>query len=221
MFGFKRKQRLSHAEKKFYFIYHCLVSRLVSILSAIGTSKSGKTTLIEYLVSHLSKEGLKIGTIKHVHHANFSIDSKGKDTWRHSKAGAEVVVCIAPREIAIIKKRRDTNETLEQIIDILKGENLDLIIIEGFHSLISKRPDICKIITAKDEKDLMRTLRGTVDPVLAITGQLTKKKLELKKLKIPLIDLDANGDEILNIVKQVIHNTMNQVLIYTNSGPKE
>ena len=113
------------------------------IVAVIGTSGSGKTTLIEYLISHLSKEGVRIGTIKHVHHPGFSIDVKGKDTWRHSQAGAKIVVCAAPNEIAIIKKRDPSSKhEMERIINLVKDEELDLLIIEGFHSLVAKRRDI-------------------------------------------------------------------------------
>ena len=32
---------------------------MIPTIAVVGTSKSGKTTLIEYLISHFSKEGLK------------------------------------------------------------------------------------------------------------------------------------------------------------------
>jgi molybdopterin-guanine dinucleotide biosynthesis protein B len=179
---------------------------MIPTLAVIGTSKSGKTTLIEYLISRLSGEGLKIGTIKHVRHSSFSIDAKGKDTWRHSQAGARVVVCATPKEIVIIKKREVPQENLEEIIDLVKGEKLDLLILEGFHSLTAKRKDIFKIVTAKDEEDLRRTLEGTVGPVLAITGPLAREKVVPPGITIPIIDLDSEGEEIVRLVKGIIQN---------------
>lgn len=179
---------------------------MISTIAVIGTSGSGKTTLIEYLVSQLSREGLKIGTIKHVHHSSFSIDVKGKDTWRHSQAGAKVVVCATPKEIAIIKRREIPQDNLEGIIDLVKGEKLDLLILEGFHSLIAKRKDIFKIITAKDKEDLRRTLDGTVGPVLAITGPLAREKIVPPGITLPIIDLDSEGEEIIKLVRGTIQN---------------
>ncbi|MFQ6126876.1 MAG: molybdopterin-guanine dinucleotide biosynthesis protein B [Candidatus Heimdallarchaeota archaeon] len=178
---------------------------MIPIIAVIGTSGTGKTTLIEYLISHLSREGLKIGTIKHVHYPDFSINAKGKDTWRHSQAGAKIVVCAAPKEIAIFKKKEVSYEKLEEIIDLVKSEKLDLLILEGFHSLIAKREDIFKIVAAKNETDMKRTLNGTVDPVLAITGPFAREKVVPLGITIPILDLDSKGEEILRLVKGIFH----------------
>jgi molybdopterin-guanine dinucleotide biosynthesis protein B len=178
---------------------------LLPIIAVIGASGSGKTTLIEYLISHLSKEGLRIGTIKHVHHPGFTIDVKGKDTWKHSQAGAKIVVCAAPNEITIIKKRDSSSKyEMERIINLVKDEELDLLIIEGFHSLIAKRQDIFKIITTNDEEDLRQKLTDTEDPILAIAGLITKQKTAALGIEIPLIDIDSDGEEILKLVKGIL-----------------
>ncbi|MCK4953124.1 molybdopterin-guanine dinucleotide biosynthesis protein B [Candidatus Bathyarchaeota archaeon] len=178
---------------------------MLPIIAVIGASGSGKTTLIEYLIFHLSKEGLRIGTIKHVHHPGFTIDVKGKDTWKHSQAGAKIVVCAAPNEIAIIKKRDSSSKyEMERIINLVKDEELDLLIIEGFHSLIAKRQDIFKIITTNDEEDLRQKLTDTEDPILAIAGLITKQKTAALGIEIPLIDIDSDGEEILKLVKGIL-----------------
>jgi molybdopterin-guanine dinucleotide biosynthesis protein MobB len=179
---------------------------MIPIIAAVGTSKSGKTTLIEYLISHLSKEGLRIGTIKHVHHSGFSIDAKGKDSWRHSQAGAQIVVIVAPEETAIIRKVKPPKQEIERIYDLVRDEKLDLLIIEGFHSLIARRRDIFKIITVKEEKDLKRALEGTVDPILAVTGIFAKKRTIPQGITIPIIDIEREGKKLLNLVKNVIQS---------------
>jgi len=177
---------------------------MIPIIAVLGTTKSGKTTLIEYLISNLSQEGLRIGTIKHIHDSGFSIDAKGKDTWRHAKAGAKIVVGAAPKELAIIRKKETSENTLEEIINLIKDEQLDILIIEGFHSVVSHRKDIFKIVSAKSEKELRETLRGTVDPVLAITGPFAKLKAHPAGLRIPIIDIKTEGKKILEIVKKVL-----------------
>ncbi|MBS7647007.1 molybdopterin-guanine dinucleotide biosynthesis protein B [Candidatus Bathyarchaeota archaeon] len=173
------------------------------VVSVVGISKSGKTTTIEYLTSKLTEEGYKVGSIKHIHHQDFSIDTEGTDTWRHMHAGAKVTVALAPKETVIIKKTDNIPSDLDDVIKLFKNENLDVIFVEGLHSLTAKRKDIPKIVTAKNDQDLMKTLEGT-EPVLAVTGVITKKKTEIGKISVPLIDLNNEGTTLLNLVKNQI-----------------
>lgn len=173
------------------------------IISVVGVSKSGKTTTIEYLVSRLVKDGYKVGSIKHIHHPDFSIDTEGTDTWRHIHAGARITIAFAPNEIAVIRKTDSSSMDLESIIKLFRDEQLDVIFIEGLHSLTAKRKDIPKIVTAKEPEDLMRTLEGT-EPVLAITGVIAKKRAGVGRVSAPIIDLDEEGGVLLELVKSQI-----------------
>jgi molybdopterin-guanine dinucleotide biosynthesis protein B len=175
------------------------------VIAVIGTSKSGKTTTIEYLTSQLSKEGFKIGSIKHIHHKDFSIDTEGTDTWRHIHAGAAVTVAIAPKEIVVIKKTDACLDELDRIIELLSNmEKLDVIFTEGFHSIIAKREAIPKIIAAKNPDDLKRTLDGTTPPILAVTGSIVKEKPKVGGIEIPIIDVRKDGDILLKLVRDQI-----------------
>ena len=91
----------------------------VLVIAAVGVSGSGKTVTLEYLISHLSAEGYKIGSIKHVHHKGFTMDKEGTNTWRYAKAGAKVIVAISPEEIDIIKKTQMALNDLDKIIALL------------------------------------------------------------------------------------------------------
>jgi len=175
------------------------------VIAVIGTSGSGKTATIEYLTSRLSKEGFRIGSIKHIHHEDFSMDTEGTDTWRHTHAGTAVTVAIAPKETVIIKKTEAGLQDLDRTIELLSNtEKLDVIFIEGFHSLVAKRGDIPKIIAAKNLEDLKRTLEGTAPPLLAVTGAIAKEKLKISEVEAPIIDLYNNGDTLLKLVKNQI-----------------
>jgi molybdopterin-guanine dinucleotide biosynthesis protein len=66
-------------------------------------------------------------------------------------------VAISPEEIAIIEKTNAALNDLDKVVKLLESEKLDIIFIEGFHSFISKRPEILKVITAKNPDDLNRT----------------------------------------------------------------
>lgn len=167
----------------------------------MGKSGSGKTTTLEYLVSNLASEGYRIGAIKHIYHKGFKIDKEGTNTWRYAKAGSKVTAAVSAEEIVVIKKTETALNDLEQVIGLLGNEKLDIIVIEGFRSLVEKRTDVLKIVTAKDAESLKKTLDGTVQPILAITGVIGQQKPEIK-LEIPLINIPAEGEQLLKLVKE-------------------
>jgi molybdopterin-guanine dinucleotide biosynthesis protein MobB len=179
---------------------------MVVLIAAIGISGSGKTTTLEYLISELSDEGYRVGAIKHIHREGFTIDKEGTNTWRFSKAGSKITVAISPEEVAIIEKTKASlrDDDLDKIVKYLESEKLDIIFIEGFHSFISKRPEILKIITAKSHEDLEKTLRETVPPILAITGVIVKDNCQPNA--IPYINLPNERDKLLKLVKNQLHS---------------
>lgn len=100
---------------------------MVQTIAVVGKSKSGKTTLIERLIPELKKRGYRVGSVKHAHHG-FEIDKKGKDSYRHRAAGADVVVVASPDEIAMIRKvKTDTLDNLEIFFS-----DMDLVLVEGY-----------------------------------------------------------------------------------------
>jgi molybdopterin-guanine dinucleotide biosynthesis protein B len=182
----------------------------VLVIAAVGVSGSGKTVTLEYLISHLSAEGYKIGSIKHVHHKGFSMDKEGTNTWRYAKAGAKVIVAISPEEIDIIKKTQMALNDLDKIIAMLEQEKLDVVFIEGFHSLIAKRQDVPKIITAKDQNGLEQTLEGTVQPILAIAGIVAQNTSNPAYANIPLIKVPEDGQKLVELIKKTIRKAENK-----------
>jgi len=173
----------------------------VLIVAAVGRSGSGKTVTLEYLISQLSAEGYQVGSIKHVHHKGFTMDKEGTNTWRYAKAGAKVIVAISPEEVAIIKKTDMPLDDLDQMTALLEGEKLDIVFIEGFHSLIAKRKDVPKIITAKDLEGLKETLEGTVEPILAIAGIVAKNPEASTYQNIPVVKVPEEGHRLVELVK--------------------
>src|SRR4030067_1537492 len=115
---------------------------MVPVIAVVGTSGSGKTTTIEYLVSRFSKDGFKIGSIKHIHHAAFSMDTKGTDTWKHTHAGTTLTVAIAPTEIAMIKKTDTSKYVLDKVISLFDKERLDVIFVACLPGVVAKSVEI-------------------------------------------------------------------------------
>ena len=103
--------------------------RMIPIVSIVGKSDSGKTTLIEKLVAELTRRGFRVATIKHNRHG-FEIDHEGKDSWRHKQAGAVATVVASPARIAVIEDTARDYELAE--IRDLYIRNADIILAEGY-----------------------------------------------------------------------------------------
>ncbi len=101
------------------------------VVSVIGWSNSGKTTMIKELIIELKRRDYRVATIKHDAH-KFKIDKPGKDSWIHRKAGAEVVMLTSRDKIAMIKEIQKPIPVDELIADYLEQDKFDLIIIEGY-----------------------------------------------------------------------------------------
>lgn len=106
------------------------------VLCIVGSSNTGKTTLVENLITEYKRLGFRVGTVKH-HIGEFEIDYPGKDSWRHTQAGADVVFVSSPFKAAMIKKV-EQELTLEQVVDLM-GE-VDIVLAEGYKE--SDRPKI-------------------------------------------------------------------------------
>lgn len=113
------------------------------IISIVGKSKSGKTTLIENLVPELKRRGYRVGTIKHDVHG-FQLDREGKDTWRHAQAGVDTVVISSPQKVACIKKV-DEELTIDELVCQFLPD-VDIVLTEGY-----KRQDKPKIEVFRSE----------------------------------------------------------------------
>ena len=50
---------------------------MIPVISFIGRSGSGKTSLLEKVVAELKKRCVKVAVIKHSHHENFEFDKNG------------------------------------------------------------------------------------------------------------------------------------------------
>ena len=99
------------------------------VISIVGKSKSGKTTLIEKLIRELKSRGYRVATIKHSPQES-DFDEPGKDSWRHIQAGSEATAASAPDKIVLIKPVIH-EATLDEVVNLI-GEDFDIILAEGF-----------------------------------------------------------------------------------------
>ena len=149
------------------------------IISIVGKSNSGKTSLMEKLIPEFIKRGYRVATIKHSIHG-FDIDHEGKDSWRHKKAGASTTVIACPDRIALIEDI-DRDQTLDEIRDkYIKGA--DIILAEGYKG--NPFPKI-EVFRSELKREL---LCGKEDNLLAVASDI---KLDTG---VPCYDInDAKG----------------------------
>lgn len=124
----------------------------IPIISFVGASGVGKTTLLEKVITLLSKKGYRIGIIKHDAHT-FEIDHEGKDSFRHKKAGAKTVVLSSPEKVAVVRDVRKEMSINSIRFDFLP-DNLDIIITEGYKR--AKNPKIEVIRKALSPKSVCK-----------------------------------------------------------------
>ena len=102
------------------------------VLGFAAFSGTGKTTLLEKLIPQLTARGIRIGMVKHAHHA-FDIDKPGKDSYRLRKAGAQQVLIASSQRQALMTENTTRQEPrLDALITRLDLDNIDLVLVEGF-----------------------------------------------------------------------------------------
>ena len=146
------------------------------IISVVGKSRSGKTTLIEKLIPELQRRGYRIGTVKHAFH-KFEMDQKGKDSWRHKAAGAATVIVVAQDTLAMVK-----DESLNSLNDLEKYfDDLDLVITEGFKQQNKPKIEICR--AARNTEPLCRDNRDLIALVTDLEINLNVPAFGLEDIK--------------------------------------
>ncbi|MDQ6963325.1 MAG: molybdopterin-guanine dinucleotide biosynthesis protein B, partial [Mariprofundales bacterium] len=111
------------------------------ILSLVGRSNSGKTTLMERLVTGLVAQGLRIATIKHSHHQP-ELDTPGKDSWRHKQAGAATSLLVGPERMLMVSEV-DQSLNPQLLTERLFGD-YDLVLVEGYASVPGEKIEVLR-----------------------------------------------------------------------------
>lgn len=97
------------------------------IIAAIcGVKNSGKTTLIEKIVSQMAKDGKRVAVIKHDGH-DFTCDIPDTDTYRCSQAGAYGVAAFSSSRVFV--HRTGTLESEKELLQLFS--DADVILVEG------------------------------------------------------------------------------------------
>ncbi len=119
----------------------------MKLFGIAGWSGSGKTTLLVRLVPELIRRGLSVSTVKHAHHS-FDIDTPGKDSYEHRKAGATQVLISSHERWALLSENKNTPEPdLDELIGRMNP--VDIVLVEGFKSQNFDRLEVHRPTTGK------------------------------------------------------------------------
>ncbi|RQD77571.1 MAG: molybdopterin-guanine dinucleotide biosynthesis protein B [Candidatus Syntrophonatronum acetioxidans] len=121
---------------------------MIPIISVVGWSNSGKTTLICKIIPYLREKGYRVATVKHDRHG-FDWDQPGKDTYMHRQAGAVATAISSPRRFTLVKELEE-ELSLEEIASLVGG--VDLLITEGYKFGDKPKLEVFRRETAKDFK---------------------------------------------------------------------
>lgn len=101
---------------------------MIPIISVVGRSDVGKTTVLESLIPELRRRGYRIAVAKHINE-EVELDTPGKDSWRLARAGSDAVAVSMPGKVAVFRPEPEPSVTeLQRLI----GPDFDLFLIEGY-----------------------------------------------------------------------------------------
>ena len=141
-----------------------------------GPSNSGKTTAI-VKVAEVLKERYKLAIVKHDPSDKGSFDKEGKDSWKFTQTGAEVVVTSPTRTTYFSQQHRD----IEGIIQMLGP--FDILIVEGLKTL--PLPRIAVFRNSLDESYFEVSDALAIDSSIDLNGYSIPKHLDILDLNNP------------------------------------
>ena len=139
-------------------------------------SGTGKTTLLCQIIPLLTARGLRLGLIKHSHHA-FELDRPGKDSFVLRQAGAQVHLAqrqprgirLRAQQVVVASRRRSAvlrqypasaRLSLAEFLGQFDTDELDLILVEGYKyyplpKIELYRPSLGHPLLAPDDPDII------------------------------------------------------------------
>ncbi|MFC2047453.1 molybdopterin-guanine dinucleotide biosynthesis protein B [Chloroflexota bacterium] len=174
------------------------------IISIVGKSEAGKTTLLEGLIIELKQRGHKVAVIKHAGE-DLELDQVGKDSWRLSQVGSEVMAISSPDKLVIIKQvERDLS--LPELSCFITGD-FDLILTEGF-----KQSNTPKIEVHRKEQG-----NELLCPPQQLLAVVTDELLDIDAPQFAKNEIQALADLIES--KQLAQSGEDRIDLFVNDTP--
>jgi len=143
-----------------------------------GPSNSGKTTLILKVARKLIHEySKKVAIIKHDPGDKARFDVDGKDSFKFSQTGAEVIVTSPTRTTYFSKENKDLDEMIRLF------DKFDILLVEGLKNLPLPRISIFRNSLDSDYFDYMDAL--AIDESVNLSEYEIPKGVDILNLNDP------------------------------------
>jgi len=148
------------------------VSKRVAI-AFTGPSNSGKTTLVEKIARIMIQER-KVAIIKNDPKDKAQFDTQGKDSYKFSQTGAEVVIT-SPTRTTYFSQRE---KTLDEIIAMI--DDFDILLVEGLKTL--PLPRIAVFRNKIDESYFSCSEAIAIDDTIDLTHYVIPEDIDILDL---------------------------------------
>lgn len=184
----------------------------MKVFSVSGISSSGKTTLVVELVKELTKRGYTVGTAKSIgcgkgceghkhgncsgsnHHSKFgfTIDTTGKNSFKHREAGSKQITTWSKGETAIIYPYQ------LKLYEIIDKYDFDYLIVEG-----ARRYPMPKITTGISRESTEKRMTNTT---IAISGKVADEYEEINGIKT--FKIFEEVEKLADLVENKVYPTI-------------
>jgi molybdopterin-guanine dinucleotide biosynthesis protein B len=162
-------------------------------LAVVGGKNSGKTTIIQKLIPTFKRRGHKVATIKNMPQIqNVDSPASNHDTWKHSQAGAEIVVATPQNEtVLFIRKKLNLNEAAS----FLNG--FDYVFLEGF----SDEKIFPKLIAAKTPEEIEEFSDGLAIAVSGRVMEEDKNRKTVSSFGLPMFKISKGAEKLADLIE--------------------
>lgn len=155
-----------------------------------GMEEVWKNNCCRKYSSEAHEESYNVATAKHISQKGFSLDMRGKDTWRHAVAGANPVAGVSDVEMSLLIKNGIEEFSLDSLLSFVPMA--DVVVLEGFSHLVLNDERVGKIICVRNTREYKGFRKRTLGKTVAFCS--------LQRLENPILRIKEDSQILLKRV---------------------